>query len=262
MKNIYKNIVCNEEKKILWITINRPKVLNAMSLSCVNEMIVAIEEANSNQNIRVIIICGSGERAFTSGADIKEIKNYSGTEMEPYNRRWIKLFSIIEKSPKPVIAAVNGFATGGGTEMSLACDFVVASDTAKFGLAEINIGVIPGAGAAVRLTRWVGRLKAKEILMLGRQITGHEAVAMGLANECVTSDQLKERAKEIADELSAKPPLALQAAKSCVNYISESEIDLAIDHELNEFLRLFWTEDQKEGMQAFLQKRKPIFTGR
>ena len=167
-------------------------------------MIVAIEEANSNQNIRVIIICGSGERAFTSGADIKEIKNYSGTEMEPYNRRWIKLFSIIEKSPKPVIAAVNGFATGGGTEMSLACDFVVASDTAKFGLAEINIGVIPGAGAAVRLQRWVGRLKAKEILMLGRQITGHEAVAMGLANECVTSDQLKERAKEIADELSAK----------------------------------------------------------
>ena len=249
------------EDKVLWVTITRPQVHNAMNLACVNEMIEVLDQASKNDEIRVIVLLGSGEKAFTAGADISEIKDFTGAEMDPYNRRWIKLFSVIEKTPKPVIAAVNGFAMGGGTEMSLACDFVIATKTAKFGLAEINIGVIPGAGAAVRLTRWLGRLKAKEILMLGKQISGTEAVEIGLANECVASGELITTVNVLAAELSSKPPMALAAAKSCVNFISESDIQIAIDHELNEFLRLFWTDDQKEGMRAFLEKRHPVFKG-
>lgn len=246
---------------VLWLKITRPKVHNAMNLACVNEMIDVLEKAATDDAVRAIVLLGSGEKAFTAGADISEIKEFSGSEMDPYNRRWIKLFSTLEKVPKPVIAAVNGFAMGGGTEMSLACDFVIASETAKFGLAEINIGVIPGAGAAVRLTRWVGRLKAKEILMLGKQISGEEAVRFGLANQCVSATELISTVRCLAAELTSKPPLALAAAKSCVNFVSESNIEVAIDHELNEFLRLFWTNDQKEGMRAFLEKRKPEFNG-
>ena len=258
----YQFIRVDYEETLAWLIINRPRVHNAMNSACILEMTMALEALEADPLIRVIAIIGSGEKAFTSGADISEIKEFTGIEMEPYNRRWINLFEKIERLKKPVIAAVHGWATGGGTEMSLACDFVVCSSESRFGLAEINIGVIPGAGAAIRLTRWVGRLKAKEILMLGEQISGSEAAQIGLANRCVPHDSLRDTVKEISSALSEKAPLALAAAKASVNSAAESHQTTAIEHELNEFLRLFWTQDQKEGMRAFLEKRKPKFIGK
>ncbi|MCC7347068.1 MAG: enoyl-CoA hydratase/isomerase family protein [Variibacter sp.] len=245
-----------------WIVLNRPRVHNAMNSLCVRECREAIAAASADAAVRAIVIIGAGKRAFTAGADITEIANYGPQEMAAYNRGWLDLFRAIEMSPKPVIAAVHGWATGGGTELSLACDFVICSEEARFGLGEINIGVIPGAGAAVRLTRWVGRLKAKEILMLGRHIEGREAVALQLANRCVPHADLAAAAEELAGELAEKAPLALAAAKASVNLGSEAAFDIALEYELKEFLLLFASEDQKEGMRAFLEKRKPAYRGR
>jgi enoyl-CoA hydratase/carnithine racemase len=222
----------------------------------------AVLEAGRDAGVRAVVIVGAGGKAFTAGADISEIAGYGPLEMRDYNRDWLDLFRAIELSSKPVIAAVNGWATGGGTEMSLACDFVLCTPETRFGLAEINIGVIPGAGAAVRLTRWVGRLKAKEILMLGRIIPGDEAVRLHMANECVPAGDLERVAQALADELADKAPLALSAAKASVNVGADSGFDAALEFELREFLMLFASEDQKEGMRAFLEKRRPVYRGR
>ncbi|MCL4188084.1 MAG: enoyl-CoA hydratase/isomerase family protein [Rhodobacteraceae bacterium] len=247
---------------VLWLTLNRPKVHNAMNSALVSATHAAIRAASDDEAVRVIVLQGAGTRAFTAGADIGEIAAAGPAEMRAYNRRWLDLFRAIELCPKPVIASVRGWATGGGTETSLACDFVICAESARFGLAEINIGVIPGAGAAVRLTRWVGRLKAKEILMLGRFIPGQEAVALHLAGSCVPDDRLEAATAELADELAGRAPLALAAAKACVNFGADPGFDAGLEFELREFLMLFASEDQKEGMRAFLEKRKPVFRGR
>ena len=258
----YTTIECASEGSIAWIRLNRPTVHNAINTACLRELQVALDEARRDQAIRVIAIAGNGGKAFTAGADIAEMKDKSASEMLDYNRLWLDLLAAIEGVAKPVIASVHGFAVGGGTELSLACDFVVCSTEARFGLAEINIGVIPGAGAAVRLTRWVGRLKAKEILMLGRLIPGTEAVSLHLANECVEPASLEDRVRALAAELASKPPLALAAAKASVNTGGEMAQGDGMEYELARFLQLFDTEDQKEGMRAFLEKRAPRFEGR
>ena len=170
---------------VAFVTLNRPKKLNAMNAQCIAEMRAVLAEIRGDDDVRVVVLRGAGERAFTAGADISELADKSAAEMEGYNREWLGLFDDIEGLSKPVIASVHGYATGGGTEMSLACDFVLSAEDCRFGLSEINIGVIPGAGAAVRLTRWMGRLKAKEILMLGEFVSGAEAVQCGLANRAV-----------------------------------------------------------------------------
>ena len=247
---------------VLWLTINRPGVHNAMNSMLVRALGAAVLQAGDDETVRVVVLTGAGDHAFTAGADIREIADFGPAEMKRYNRHWLDLYRAIELCPKPVIASVHGWATGGGTETSLACDFVVCSEDARFGLAEINIGVIPGAGAAVRLTRWLGRLKAKEILMLGRFITGEEAIALNLANRCVAAEELEAATTVLAEELAAKAPLALAAAKSCINTGADPGFDSALEYELREFLMLFSTEDQKEGMRAFLEKRAPEYRGR
>ena len=244
------------------ITLARPEVLNAIDSATLGELMAALAAAETDEAVRVVVVEGSGGRAFTSGADIREIARFGPREMAAYNRRWLDWFDAIEACPKPVVASVEGWAVGGGTEMSLACDFVVCADTARFGLAEINIGVIPGAGAAVRLTRWLGRLRAKQILMLGEAIPGEQAVAWQLANECVPAAKLREATWAWADKLASKAPLALAAAKRCVNVGAESAMPVALEHELAEFLLLFASDDQKEGMAAFLGKRPPEWRGR
>ena len=244
------------------ITLNRPKKLNAMNALRIGEMRHALAAARRDDSVRVVILSGAGERAFTAGADISELADKTPFEMEEYNRHWLGLFADIESLPKPVIASVHGYATGGGTEMSLTCDFVLCAEDSRFGLSEINIGVIPGAGAAVRLTRWMGRLKAKEILMLGEFVSGPEAVRCGLANRCVANGELKQVTAEWAAKLAKKAPLALAAAKACVNVGAEAALPTALEYELREFLLLFGSEDQKEGMAAFLEKREAKFTGR
>lgn len=257
----YETIAVHTQGTARWITLSRPRVHNAMNSQCLRECRHALAEAEADAAVRAVVFTGAGDRAFTAGADIAEIAGFRPAEMLAYNRGWLGLFRDIELCRKPVIAAVHGWATGGGTELSLACDFVLCSEEARFGLAEINIGVIPGAGAAVRLTRWVGRLKAKEILMLGRLIPGPEAVALQLANRCVPPAGVRDAAQALADELADKAPLALGAAKASVNIGAEASFDVALEYELQEFVRLFTTNDQKEGMRAFLEKRKPAYTG-
>ncbi|MCY4288943.1 MAG: enoyl-CoA hydratase/isomerase family protein [Aestuariivita sp.] len=244
------------------IILNRPQVLNAMNWKCVLDVTQAIREAEDDQEIRTIVLSGSGDRAFTAGADIAELDDMGSAAALRYNRDWLDMFRRIEQCRKPVIAAVDGWATGGGTELSLACDFVIAAESARFGLSEINIGVIPGAGAGVRLTRWVGRLRAKELLMLGRILTGREAVEWQLANQCVPTDKLQIAVQELTDNLNSRAPLALGAAKATVNVGSEASQELAMEYELQEFVQLFGTDDQREGMSAFLEKRSPKFKGR
>jgi enoyl-CoA hydratase/carnithine racemase len=258
----YATILYAVERAVATLTLNRPRVHNAIDSACLAELIAALRTAESDPAVRVVVIAGAGDKAFTSGADIREIAGYGPAEMAVYNRRWLDWFDAIEACPKPVIASVKGWATGGGTEMSLACDFVVAAESARFGLAEINIGVIPGAGAAVRLTRWLGRLRAKEILMLGELIDGAKAVEWHLANVCVPDDRLGEETAALAAKLASKAPLALAAAKRSVNVGSEAAMPVALEFELNEFLLLFASEDQKEGMAAFLEKRPPSYKGK
>ncbi len=258
---IFETIETTTQGAARWIILSRPRVLNAMNSVCIRECRAALAEAEADPAVRTVVFTGAGDRAFTAGADISEISGFGPNEIRAYNRGWLDLFREIEMCRKPVIAAVHGWATGGGTELSLACDFVLCADTARFGLAEINIGVIPGAGAAVRLTRWVGRLKAKEILMLGRLVDGAEAVALQLANHCVPATDLRGAVQELADELGGKAPLALGAAKASVNVGAEASFDVALEYELQEFIGLFASDDQKEGMRAFLEKRKPNYTG-
>lgn len=244
------------------LTINRPSVHNAMNQQCLAEFTALIESIRVDQATRVLIIKGAGSKAFTAGADLNEFAAYNPDQAKKANQRWLALFEAIETLPQPVIAQVQGHAPGGGTELTLCCDFVVCADTAAFSLAEINIGVIPGAGAGIRLTRWLGRLKAKEIIMLGDIISGNEAVSIGIANKCVPHHELENAAKTLAVKLSKKPPLALAAAKSVVNFASELEMPRALETQLNEFVTLFATDDQKEGMSAFLEKREATFTGK
>ena len=260
----------SEKNKILYersgavgtITLNRPDRHNAIDSECLRTMIGLLADIEKDKNVRVVVITGAGEKAFSAGADISEIAEKDPKGMAIYNRQWLDFFDAIEALSKPVVASVHGWATGGGTELSLACDFVICSEGARFGLAEINIGVIPGAGAAVRLTRWVGRLVAKEILMLGELIPGPKAVEWHLANRCVPDIELKSYSKDFAETLASKAPLALAAAKESVNVGGELQMPEALEYELKLFLELFATEDQKEGMAAFLEKRKPNFQGR
>jgi enoyl-CoA hydratase/carnithine racemase len=258
----YDTILYEVSGAIATLTLNRPKKLNAMNALCVSEMRAALAAARVDEAVRVVVIKGAGERAFTAGADISELADKSPVEMRAYNRQWLGLFDDIENLPKPVIASVHGYATGGGTEMSLTCDFVLCAEDSRFGLAEINIGVIPGAGAAVRLTRWMGRLKAKEILMMGEFLSGPEAVACGLANRCVAGGDLAALTADWAGKLAKKAPLALAAAKACVNTGAEAAMPVALEYELERFLLLFESEDQTEGMNAFLEKREAQFKGR
>ena len=258
----YETILYEEKEGVATIVFNRPEVMNAMNLKMIREMTAAIGRARDNDGIRVLIFRGAGEKAFSAGADISELQDRTPLDFKKDLKEWIQCLSAIETLEKPVIAAVQGFAPGGGTELSLCCDMVIAADDAKFGLAETKIGVIPGCGAAVRLPRWVGKAKAMEILMTGDFINAEEAVRMGLANRVVPKKELLDNTMELATKPARRPPLALAAAKACVNIGAEMDRDAGIDYEAYQFLLLFASEDQKEGMKAFLEKRKPIFKGK
>ena len=259
---IFETILLERRAGGLWIVFNRPRVLNAMNRLLIGEVRQAIAWAAEQLDVHCLVFAGAGDRAFTAGADISELRNMTGAQVLTYNRAWLDLFRDIERCRKPVIAAVHGWATGGGTELSLACDFVLCTANARFGLSEINIGVIPGAGAVVRLTRWIGRMKAKEIVMLGRHIEGAEAAALQLVNQCVPNDQLNEHVESLVNELAAKPPLALAAAKASINIGADVGFDAGLEYELQEYVRLFGSEDQREGMSAFFEKRAARFVGR
>ena len=256
------HIILERNGAVANLIINRPEKLNAFT----NEMLVAARErlleCDDDPEIRVVVIRGAGDRAFCTGADLAELAESGPLDVRNSNRAWIDFFGTIESIGLPVVASVHGHCIAGGTELTLCCDLVVASDDAQFGLAEARVGVIPGAGASVRLTRWVGRAIAKEILMLGDPWPAADAFRVGLINRLVPRAELESATAELATALCQRSPLALAAAKRAVNIGGEMDLDRGIEYVLQEFALLFAAGDQKEGMKAFLEKRPPEFDGR
>lgn len=250
-----------DEGSVGVVTFNRPDKRNAFNQQLLQELTLAIQIFAQNSETRVIILRGVQESAFSAGADLAELAGLDAEGFRSSTRSWIELFHLIESIPLPVIASVGGWALAGGTELILACDFVVASEGAWFGLTEAHVGVIPGAGAGVRLPRWVGRAAAKEILMLGNPIRSDEAYRLGLVSRLVPDGELDSATMKLAVELTQRSAAALAAAKRAVNIGAEMDLDRGIEYVLLESAMLFGASDQREGMAAFLEKRVPKWGG-
>lgn len=249
------------EKKgaVAVLTLNRPEALNALSDELVEEMVSSLERLDRDPEVRVMILTG-GEKCFAAGADIKEMAEASVADMLRSDRlaKWERM----RKISKPVIAAVSGYALGGGCELALSCDLIVAAETAVFGQPEILIGVIPGAGGTQRLTRAIGKYRAMEMVLTGARVSAERALEWGLVNRMVPQELLMEEALSLAREIAARPPLAVQLAKEAVCKAQDTDLETGLLHERKLFYLLFGTQDQKEGMKAFLEKRKADFKGR
>ncbi|MBI4418953.1 MAG: enoyl-CoA hydratase/isomerase family protein [Ignavibacteriales bacterium] len=241
------------------VQLNRPDVLNAINRKLMEELVAALEGLDEDENIRCIVLTGN-EKAFAAGADIKEMSDASTVEMLLRDQfaRWDR----IRKIKTPIIAAVSGFALGGGCELMMACDIVIASETARIGQPEINIGVMPGAGGTQRLTRAVGKTKAMEMVLTGKMISAQEALQWGLVNKVVPVEFYLEEAKSLATEIAQKPPLAVRLAKEAILKAFDTTIEGGLEFERKNFYLLFASEDQKEGMKAFSEKRKAQWKGR
>ena len=242
------------------VTLDRPEALNALSFGLLAELVAALEALDANGEVRAIVLTGAGERAFAAGADIKEMADASPESLAESGGfgHWDELRMI----RKPLIAAVRGFALGGGCELAMACDLIVAGDDAQFGQPEIRIGVMPGAGGTQRLTRAVGKARAMELILTGRPIDAREAERLGLVTRVVPAEATVESALTLAAEIAAMPPLAVVAAKRAVNEAYEAPLALGLADERQAFFDLFATADQKEGMAAFVEKRPPRWSGR
>ncbi|MBK8225825.1 MAG: enoyl-CoA hydratase/isomerase family protein [Flavobacteriales bacterium] len=259
----YTNLLVSDADGIRTITINRPDQLNALNRATIDELDSALNEAEADRSVRVLIITGSGPKAFVAGADIKEFAHFSMEEGRALSADGhTKLFSHVERLNKPVIAAVNGFALGGGLELAMSCHFRVASDNAKLGLPEVGLGVIPGYGGTQRLARLVGKGKAMEMIFLGAagMIKADEALQWGLVNHVVPQDQLMTKCNELAAAIAKNSPSALGAAIRAVNAGYEPGAD-GLAREIEEFGKCFGTADFQEGTSAFMEKRKAEFTG-
>jgi enoyl-CoA hydratase len=241
------------------IQIHRPEVLNALNIQVMAELVEALEALDADEAVRCIILTGD-EQAFAAGADIKEMANTSSVEMLQRDQfaRWDR----IRKIRKPLIAAVSGFALGGGCELAMTCDLIVASESARFGQPEINIGVMPGAGGTQRLTRAVGKARAMEMVLTGAMISAEEALRAGLVNMVVPVERYLDEARILARTIASKPPIAVRLAKESILKSFDTTIEGGLDFERKNFYLLFGTEDQKEGMRAFVEKRKPEWKNR
>jgi len=234
------------------ITISRPSALNALSKAVLAELSAALAEVRADEDCRALIVTGDGEKAFVAGADIAEMRDLGPDEAADFARRGQAVFRAIEELPIPAIAAVNGYALGGGCELALACDIRIASENARFAQPETGLGIIPGFGGSVRLPATVGRARAAYLILTGRQVNAADALAMGLVSEVTPRESLTARAHEIAAELAARSPVALAHAKRAMATCAE-----AYEREALEFGRCFETGDPKEGMSAFLERRRP-----
>ncbi|RZK20249.1 MAG: enoyl-CoA hydratase [Pedobacter sp.] len=257
----YQNLLSEVKENILYITINREKALNALNKETLAELADVIALAGENDEVRGVILTGAGEKAFVAGADIKEFSDYSGKQGEELAKKGQEnVFDAIEKSPKPFIAAINGFALGGGLELAMACHIRIASDNAKLGLPEVTLGLIPGYGGTQRLTQLVGKGKAIELITTANMIGAVEAEKIGLVNYTVPQADLVSKAEEILNTIKLRAPLAIAAAIKSVNAsIDEHNGYLT---EIEEFGNCFETSDFKEGVAAFIEKRKPNFSGK
>jgi len=257
MQNI---IVESPRPEILRITINLPNALNALNRAVLNELRTALEALDTKQ--RIVVITGAGEKAFVAGADIAEMASFNPSEAAAFSRMGHELCSKLEALEQVVIAEVNGYALGGGCEIILACDFAIAAENAKFGQPEVALGVTPGFGGTTRLLRRVGQARARQLLYTGEQISAADAKAFGLVNDVVPQTELRARVESIAEKILKNGPLAVRLAKRAANIAAETDLSTANAFEQHTFALFFSTEDQKEGMRAFLEKRKPTWTGR
>ncbi|HAA90178.1 MAG: 3-hydroxybutyryl-CoA dehydratase [Thermoanaerobacterales bacterium 50_218] len=258
----YKNILLDKEENLAVITINRPQVLNALNAELLHELEDAIENLATDSRVRVLILTGAGDKAFVAGADIAYMQNMTVSEGKEFGLLGQRVFKMIEDFPKPTIAAVNGYALGGGCELAMVCDIRVASDNAKFGQPEVSLGIIPGFGGTQRLVRLVGPGKAKELIYTGEIIDAQTAFQIGLVNHVVKQDELLSFAKELAKRIVGNAPLALRYAKEAINNGMEMDLERGLMLEANLFGVCFSSLDQKEGMKAFLERRKPSFQGK
>jgi enoyl-CoA hydratase len=257
-----ENLIIEDKGHIRLITINRPSKLNALNSELIRELSEAMKAADQDRNVRVLILTGTGEKAFGAGADISEFANYDAIRGEELSARGHKLlFTAIEKMGTPVIAAVNGFALGGGLELAMSCHIRVGSSNARLGLPEVSLGVIPGYGGTQRLAQLVGKGKALEIMLSADMIAADEALRIGLLNHVVAPEELMDKCMEIANRISRNSPKAIAAAIRSLNAMYTEGVD-GFAVEIQAFGSCFETEDFKEGTQAFLEKRKPQFTGK
>ncbi|RYD79794.1 MAG: enoyl-CoA hydratase [Sphingobacteriales bacterium] len=257
----YQNLISEVKENILYITINREKALNALNKDTLAELADVIQFAAKTEDVRGVILTGAGEKAFVAGADIKEFSDYSGKQGEELARKGHEnVFNAIENSPKPIIAAINGFALGGGLELAMACHIRIASDNAKLGLPEVTLGLIPGYGGTQRLTQLVGKGKAIEMITTANMITASDAEKFGLVNHVVSQTDLISKAEEILNTIKLRAPLAVAAAITSVN-ASVNKTN-GYETEIQEFGKCFETADFKEGISAFLEKRQAVFSGK
>jgi len=254
---VYRNIVYEKSDGIARIIINRPQALNALDAETLGEIKDAVGDAAKSDDVRVLIITGMGEKAFSAGADIKWAMSCDAVKALSLSQLGHEVLRTIEELEKPTIAAVNGYALGGGCELCLACDFVIASENARFGQPEINLGVIPGWGGTQRLPMLIGIRKAKELVLTGEVIDAKEAERIGLVTKVVPANRLMEEAEALARKLMEKPRMALKAAKNALNKSMELPLKDGLDYESRLFALMFATEDAKEGLKAFAEKRKP-----
>ncbi|MFX1508966.1 MAG: enoyl-CoA hydratase/isomerase family protein [Promethearchaeota archaeon] len=250
------------ERKIAWLVLNRPKKLNTINEDLTRELQAALASVEQDKEIRVLIITGAGEKAFSGGADLSVFM--SG--VTPLYAQYIaakghEILAMIDRLPQPVIAAINGYAYGGGCEIALACDFRLASKRAKIGLIEVNLGLIPAWGGTQRMPRVIGLAKAREAIMFGKQFSADEALEIGLVDRVFSDTSFEKEVREFAESLAAQAPIALQLVKQCLNYGTQVPLEVGLAYEAQAFSKTFTTKDIFEGITAFLQKRKPEYKG-
>ncbi|OOG45820.1 enoyl-CoA hydratase-related protein [Rhodanobacter sp. C01] len=257
----YRNLETSNREAVRTITVNRPDKLNALDRDTLNELTLAFAQAAQDDSVRVVVLAGAGEKAFVAGADIAEMNGYTPVQAQGFSRTGQRLMSSIERLGKPVIARIQGFALGGGMELAMACHLRVASEKAKFGQPEINLGLIPGFGGTQRLLRLAGRGAALELCLTGAVINAQRAYELGVVTRVVAADVLDETVNALADQLAAAAPLAAAGILDAVLQGGETGIDQGLEFETQGFALAFSTEDMREGTSAFLEKRKAAFKG-
>ena len=258
----YKNLLVQMEQGITIVTINRPKSMNALNSSTLEEMKQLFDILAKDEVTKIVIITGGGESAFVAGADIVEMQKLNPMESRKFSILGQTVFNTIENLPQIVIAAVNGYALGGGCELAMACDIRIASTKAVFGQPEVSLGIIPGFGGTQRLAQLVGKGRAKEIICTTNMIKAEDAYRIGLVNAMVEPTELMDAAKVMANKIMSKAPVAVQLAKDAINRGFDMNLQAGLAYEADNFGICFATDDQKEGMKAYLEKRKPAFAGK
>ncbi len=260
---MYKTILLKKEPehKIAWLVLNRPEKMNAINSELMEEMHRMLQEIEDDREIWVLILTGAGEKAFSAGADLSWFDGITPTHARDLSTEGQTLFSQIENLRQPVIAAINGYALGGGCEIALACDFRIAAERAKIGLTEVGLSLLPAGGGTQRLPRIIGIAKAKEAIMFARRYTAKEALQLGLVHKVVRDEAFEEEVRSFALELAGQSPIAVKLVKQCINQGSQVPLDVGLELEARAFGTLFSTKDIFEGIAAFLQKRKPKYSG-